>query len=209
VTIDVLSLLFQLTHQYICTFYVGFIPARAHLTLSAPYLRCCYLVFSSFSLRLSFKWLTITPSFILPASGTLSTSLTVLLRLKFPRRFDELPMISQLGTNGDRGDTDLVQKSYNLSPSSSSTTSTNLSPPSLIAFTDVLDASTRSQPLPDSPDLANSSSNQLRKPRKEKQQIELAPDQPPTTQGRPRTRVFVACVQWCGPFSLSMSSSTL
>ncbi|KAJ7189857.1 hypothetical protein GGX14DRAFT_484326 [Mycena pura] len=34
-----------------------------------------------------------------------------------------------------------------------------------------------------------------RKPRREKTRIELAPDQPPTTQGKPRTRVYVACLQ--------------
>jgi hypothetical protein len=37
---------------------------------------------------------------------------------------------------------------------------------------------------------------QRRKPRREKPRIELAPDQPPTTQGKPRARVYVACVQW-------------
>jgi hypothetical protein len=35
-----------------------------------------------------------------------------------------------------------------------------------------------------------------RKVRREKPRIELAPDQPPTTQGRPRARVYVACLQW-------------
>lgn len=35
------------------------------------------------------------------------------------------------------------------------------------------------------------------KKRREKPRIELAPDQPPTTQGKPRARVYVACVQWC------------
>ena len=35
-----------------------------------------------------------------------------------------------------------------------------------------------------------------RKNRREKPRIELAPDQPPTTQGKPRARVYVACVQW-------------
>lgn len=34
-----------------------------------------------------------------------------------------------------------------------------------------------------------------RKVRREKPRIELAPDQPPTTQGRPRARVYVACLQ--------------
>lgn len=32
--------------------------------------------------------------------------------------------------------------------------------------------------------------------RREKPRIELAPDQPLTTQGKPRARVYVACVQW-------------
>jgi len=35
-----------------------------------------------------------------------------------------------------------------------------------------------------------------RKARREKPRIELAPDQPPTTQGKPRSRVYVACLQW-------------
>jgi hypothetical protein len=35
-----------------------------------------------------------------------------------------------------------------------------------------------------------------RKNRREKPHIELAPDQPPTTQGKPRCRVYVACAQW-------------
>lgn len=35
-----------------------------------------------------------------------------------------------------------------------------------------------------------------RKQRREKPRIELAPNQPPTTQGKPRARVFVACLQW-------------
>ena len=35
--------------------------------------------------------------------------------------------------------------------------------------------------------------------RREKPRLELAPDQPLTTQGKPRTRVYVACVQWCVP----------
>lgn len=34
------------------------------------------------------------------------------------------------------------------------------------------------------------------KKRREKPRIELAPDQPPTTQGKPRARVYVACLQW-------------
>ncbi|KAH8825215.1 hypothetical protein DL96DRAFT_1612328 [Flagelloscypha sp. PMI_526] len=37
-----------------------------------------------------------------------------------------------------------------------------------------------------------------RKPRREKPRIELAADQPPTTQGKPRARVYVACAQCRG-----------
>jgi hypothetical protein len=39
-----------------------------------------------------------------------------------------------------------------------------------------------------------------RKQRRERPRIELAPGQPPTTQGRPRERVFVACLQWSASF---------
>lgn len=39
-----------------------------------------------------------------------------------------------------------------------------------------------------------------RKPRREKPRIDLAPDQPPTTQGKPRARVYVACLQWSVTF---------
>lgn len=39
--------------------------------------------------------------------------------------------------------------------------------------------------------------SRTRKTRREKPRIQLAPDQPPTTQGKPRSRVYVACVQWC------------
>ncbi|KAF8887164.1 hypothetical protein BD779DRAFT_1528462 [Infundibulicybe gibba] len=39
------------------------------------------------------------------------------------------------------------------------------------------------------------SSPPARKVRRDKPRIELAPDQPPTTQGKPRTRVYVACLQ--------------
>jgi len=132
---------------------------------------------------------------------------TILPWLMFPRRFGELPIINQLGMDGDPKNTDSVQNDSNLSPYTAS--STNLNPPSLIAFTDVPDESTRPPLLPDSPDLVHSSSSQSQKARREKQRIELAPDQPPTTQGRPRARVFVACVQWYAQISLSMSSSTL
>lgn len=42
---------------------------------------------------------------------------------------------------------------------------------------------------------SSSTSGKARKARREKPHIELAPGQPPTTQGKPRQRVFVACLQ--------------
>lgn len=48
---------------------------------------------------------------------------------------------------------------------------------------------------------------QTRRSRKDKMRIELSADQPPTTQGRQRTRVFVACLQWCAPPPTSLKSS--
>lgn len=38
--------------------------------------------------------------------------------------------------------------------------------------------------------------NKPRKARRPKPRIDLAPDQPPTTQGKARARVYVACLQW-------------
>ncbi|KAI6039316.1 hypothetical protein EDC04DRAFT_2686115 [Pisolithus marmoratus] len=46
-----------------------------------------------------------------------------------------------------------------------------------------------------SPTAGEESSTKLKKSRRMKPRIELAPDQPLTTQGKPRARVFVACVQ--------------
>lgn len=48
-----------------------------------------------------------------------------------------------------------------------------------------------------------------KKARREKPRIELAPDQPPTTQGKPRARVYVACLQWYAFFFLHDSSTSL
>lgn len=48
--------------------------------------------------------------------------------------------------------------------------------------------------------------SQPRKSRKDKMRLELSSDQPPTTQGRPRTRVYVACVQWYAPPPLNYNS---
>jgi hypothetical protein len=55
----------------------------------------------------------------------------------------------------------------------------------------------QSEPWSDSArESQNDNIPRARKPRREKPRIELAPDQPPTTQGKPRSRVYVACVQW-------------
>lgn len=59
------------------------------------------------------------------------------------------------------------------------------------------------------PDLPLSPSPSSRKSRRVKPHIELAPDQPLTTQGKPRARVYVACLQWCDPSSLPFPFLTL
>ena len=140
----------------------------------------------------------------------ISASPAALLQLKFPHGFEEYPMMTQFGMNGDHRNADSAQTSYDLL-SSYQDTSMTPSPPSLTALTDGLEVATWSSSLlPDSPHLVlpspESTSNQLqpRKSRKEKLQIELAPDQPPTTEGRPRARVFVACLQWYAPFPSSV-----
>lgn len=61
----------------------------------------------------------------------------------------------------------------------------------------------RTEHLPgSSKDPQNDHPPRPRKTRREKPRIELAPDQPPTTQGKPRARVYVACVQWYVFYSL-------
>ena len=53
------------------------------------------------------------------------------------------------------------------------------------------------EPWPESSkDSQNDHPPRARKARREKPRIQLAPDQPPTTQGKPRSRVYVACIQW-------------
>ncbi|CAA7261414.1 unnamed protein product [Cyclocybe aegerita] len=47
----------------------------------------------------------------------------------------------------------------------------------------------------ETPDAPAAEPSKPRKARREKPRIALAPDQPPTTQGKPRARVYVACVQ--------------
>lgn len=52
-----------------------------------------------------------------------------------------------------------------------------------------------SSPIDEKPVLAHTAHRAVSK-RREKPRIALAPDQPLTTQGKPRARVYLACVQW-------------
>jgi hypothetical protein len=113
----------------------------------------------------------------------------------------EPSMLSQLDMSYDDRDSAL-QNSFNLMPYPDSTSTTS---PSSTAASSTECPGTSSPPFPLSdnlePEAVHSTSPQprARKPLKDKAQIDLAPDQPPTTQGRPRARVFVACMQWCAP----------
>lgn len=99
----------------------------------------------------------------------------------------------------DRDSESVVQNDFNLIPYPDSST-----PSSVAASTE--GPGSCSPPLPLSDNLEPgafhssfySTSPQPRagKPLKDRARIDLAPDQPPTTQGRPRARVFVACLQW-------------
>ncbi|KAG0701405.1 hypothetical protein DFH29DRAFT_927092 [Suillus ampliporus] len=53
----------------------------------------------------------------------------------------------------------------------------------------------RSSRSPEQPDEEMDDTAENRRTRREKPRIELAPDQPLTTQGKPRARVYVACLQ--------------
>lgn len=74
----------------------------------------------------------------------------------------------------------------------------------LVASTDRRDDSPHPSLPADSPNVVEPSGHP-RKSRKDKTRIELSANQPPTTQGHARTRVYVACVQWCVPPSLRYS----
>jgi Zn(2)-Cys(6) binuclear cluster domain-containing protein len=93
-------------------------------------------------------------------------------------------MLSQLDMSHDDRDPDSVQDNFNPTHYPDSSTSCPSPPPS---------------PLPDSLGTVHLSSHLSQKPLKDKSRIDLAPNQPPTTQGRPRVRVFVACLQWYAP----------
>src|SRR5258707_1155583 len=108
---------------------------------------------------------------------------------------DESSMLSQLGVSYDDRDSDSVQNNFNLMPYPDN--STTPGPSSLEgpgSFSPPF-------PLSDSLGVAQLASPQprARKPPKERRRIDLAPDQPPTIQGHPRARVFVACLQWSPP----------
>lgn len=102
---------------------------------------------------------------------------------------------SMLSMSEDNRVLDTAQNNFNLMPYPDNSTP---SPSGLGAptSTEGPDPSSLSFLLPNTLDVAHPASNQNRKPRRDKPRIGLAPDQPPTTQGRPRARVFVACVQW-------------
>jgi hypothetical protein len=118
----------------------------------------------------------------------------------------EPSMLSQLDMSyvyDDRDSDSAVQNNFNLIPYPDS--SSTASPSSLAASTEGPGSCSPPFPLSDSlePGVVHSASpspqSRARKPLKDRPRIDLAPDQPPTTQGRPRARVFVACRQWYAP----------
>jgi hypothetical protein len=101
---------------------------------------------------------------------------------------------SSLQSQFDDRDLDSLQNGLNLRPYADTSTTDSSSPST--------EGPGTSPPLSIRPDTLGglrTASHEPRKLRKDKLRIELAPDQPPTTQGRPRARVFVACVQWYVP----------
>lgn len=103
-------------------------------------------------------------------------------------------------SHDDDGDSDsAVQSNFNSMPYPESSTA---SPSSLAASTEGPGSCSPHIPLSDTlePELVHAASqHSARKPLKDKRRIDLAPDQPRTTQGYPRARVFSACTQWCAP----------
>ncbi len=102
-----------------------------------------------------------------------------------------------LGISDKDRNLDSVQHNFN--PMSYPDTSTTPSPSSLDTSTSTEGPGPSSPPflLPDILDVVHpAASHQTRRLRRDKPRIDLASDQPPTTQGRPRARVFVACLQW-------------
>lgn len=71
------------------------------------------------------------------------------------------------------------------------------SPPKPPSVTEVTPAEASGDSVPSqSPPKTHPANHRPRKARREKPHIQLASDQPPTTQGKPRARVYVACIQW-------------
>jgi len=111
---------------------------------------------------------------------------------------DEPSMLSHLGVSKNRV-LDTIQDNFNLMPYPDTSTP---SPSSLGTPASTDGPGPSSSPpflLPDMLDVVHPASNQTRKQRKDKLRIDLASDQPPTTQGLPRARVFVACLEWYAP----------
>jgi len=113
-------------------------------------------------------------------------------------------MLSQLDMSyHDRESDSAFQNILNLTPCPDS--SSTASPLSLAAPTEGPGSCSPNLPLSDNlePGVVHSASPQPRARKlhtgKEKPRIGLAPNQPPTTQGRPRARVFLACLQWYAP----------
>src|ERR1700755_1719873 len=96
---------------------------------------------------------------------------------------DEPSVLSQLDMSKDNTVLDAVQENFGLMPY------TTPSPSSLSAPTSAEGPGPSFSPpflLPDVLDVIHPTSDQTRKSRRDKPRIDLAPDQPPTTQGRPR-----------------------
>jgi hypothetical protein len=100
-----------------------------------------------------------------------------------------MPTLPQLGRDDLTANLDISTLIPNYSPEPSSTVTTS---PSTHSSTSSSEAWKMPPPEVEQPE----PTPRPRKPRREKPRIELAPDQPPTTQGKPRARVYVACIQW-------------
>lgn len=114
----------------------------------------------------------------------------------------EPSMLSQLGISHDDWDTDSAVQNNNFNLISYPDSCSTASPPSLAASAEGPGSSSPPFPLSDNLELGvvHLASPQPRAQKLLKDtsrpRIDLAPDQPTTTQGHPRTRVFVACRQW-------------
>lgn len=112
-------------------------------------------------------------------------------RLCFSNLSERPPEQSQFGKDHAHMDYNRDHMSY----LEAAATSSSLG---LVASTDGRDEPSH-LPLPGESPNTTQPPSQPRKSRRDKMRLELSADQPPTTQGRRRTRVFVACVQWYAP----------